>query len=93
LNGDDHRDTLLFSPALFHSGKNHPTVGPAALRNKCAMRHGTDKCPNTGMNHAPARRVGALFVHRSPAYKQKVCQRDLGSKGPIMRRNAVVGEV
>jgi hypothetical protein len=49
---------------------------------------GVEKRPNMGMNHAPARRVGALFARRSPAHKQKVCQRGLRGKGLIMRKNA-----
>jgi hypothetical protein len=53
---------------------------------------GTSKLPGMRIDDAPARRVGALFALRSPAHKQKVCQRGLRGKGPIMRRNAAVGE-
>jgi hypothetical protein len=86
------RGSPRFPPALPRPGKNHPAVGPATLRDKCAMRHGAEKCPAQRMDNASARRVGALFARRSPAHKQKVCQRGLRGKGPIMRKNAAVGE-
>jgi hypothetical protein len=84
-----HPRFLLPSPAR---GKTTQPLAllPYALKALFAA-DGDNKFPIQRMNHASARRVDALFACRSPVHKQKVGQRGLRGKGPIIRRNVVVG--